>query len=41
MPIPLFAPDKRRALVFDIGGGSTEVMVLDTDGPEASGDCAT
>lgn len=28
---PLFATDKRRALVFDIGGGSTEVMVLDTD----------
>ncbi|NKB58980.1 MAG: Ppx/GppA family phosphatase [Alphaproteobacteria bacterium] len=28
---PLFASDKRRALVFDIGGGSTEVMVLDTD----------
>jgi exopolyphosphatase/guanosine-5'-triphosphate,3'-diphosphate pyrophosphatase len=28
---PLFTSDKRRALVFDIGGGSTEVMVLDTD----------
>lgn len=32
---PLFASDKRRALVFDIGGGSTEVMVLDTDGGAA------
>jgi exopolyphosphatase/guanosine-5'-triphosphate,3'-diphosphate pyrophosphatase len=27
---PLFADDKRRALVFDIGGGSTEVTVADT-----------
>jgi exopolyphosphatase/guanosine-5'-triphosphate,3'-diphosphate pyrophosphatase len=39
---PLFAPDKRRALVFDIGGGSTEVMVLDTDSRNgAASDCAT
>ncbi len=28
---PLFAADKRRALVFDIGGGSTEVTIADTD----------
>lgn len=28
---PLFAADKRRALVFDIGGGSTEVTIVDTD----------
>lgn len=27
---PLFAEDKSRALVFDIGGGSTEVTVADT-----------
>jgi exopolyphosphatase/guanosine-5'-triphosphate,3'-diphosphate pyrophosphatase len=27
---PLFAADKRRALVFDIGGGSTEVTIVDT-----------
>ena len=38
---PLFAPDKRRALVFDIGGGSTEVMVLDTDELDRSGTCTT
>lgn len=38
---PLFAPDKRRALVFDIGGGSTEVMVLDTDELDTSGTCST
>lgn len=36
---PLFAPDKRRALVFDIGGGSTEIMVLDTEAPGGR-DCA-
>ncbi len=38
---PLFAPDKRRALVFDIGGGSTEVMVLDTAAPDEYGECPT
>lgn len=38
---PLFAPDKRRALVFDIGGGSTEVMVLDTDAKDSATDCST
>jgi len=27
---PLFAQDKPRALVFDIGGGSTEVTIADT-----------
>lgn len=33
---PLFETGKRRALVFDIGGGSTEIMVMDTD----DGNCA-
>jgi exopolyphosphatase/guanosine-5'-triphosphate,3'-diphosphate pyrophosphatase len=30
---PLFVSDKRRALVFDIGGGSTEMTVVDTTAP--------
>ncbi len=39
---PLFAPDKSRALVFDIGGGSTEVMVLDTQSQNGvSCDCSS
>ena len=38
---PLFAPDKRRALVFDIGGGSTEVMILDTDAVSNDAECPT
>ena len=38
---PLFAPEKRRALVFDIGGGSTEIIVLDTQRSGASSYCAT
>jgi len=30
--LPLIQPDARHALVFDIGGGSTEVMLTDTHG---------
>ncbi|MDE0815630.1 MAG: Ppx/GppA phosphatase family protein [Alphaproteobacteria bacterium] len=30
--LPLIQPDARHALVFDIGGGSTEVMLTDTRG---------
>jgi exopolyphosphatase/guanosine-5'-triphosphate,3'-diphosphate pyrophosphatase len=32
---PLFRPEDRRALLFDIGGGSTEIAWIRTDGPEA------
>ena len=31
---PLFDPDARRALLFDIGGGSTELAWIRLDGPE-------
>ncbi len=30
---PLLDPNQRNALVFDIGGGSTEIMWLELDGP--------
>jgi exopolyphosphatase/guanosine-5'-triphosphate,3'-diphosphate pyrophosphatase len=38
--VPLFEPEKRYALVFDIGGGSTEVIVIDTEQLCGDGGCA-